>query len=348
MHLPINTSMLSGCLSHVSRWLSFPAFQRQFCGELSGKRLLPTTPAISRDTFWLQLVGRPCIGEVYVFVGRVRTHVPGLWVQEKEKTPLGAKQRAVAYTWVERVLFIRMHHSRRTSDDPPRLHGLLLQFDPLPEVTYSNTTMNPLTPTISILHNSRERQRYSKAPLPNRRCRVIAAWKTYRPPAEDMKRDGDNVQQNEGGQSDRVEGDHDAALQPLDDDELSVIQNSIATPVRLRHRWYSPTMDQHQYMIDRVQTAGIEIIVYLPVWNVSLRALHEMRIGETGAHQQSDGRSATALSMMSKYMPHIKAGLEAISRVAASGRAGGQARKRTNAGASKCKASTPSVKTTLT
>lgn len=55
-----------------------------------------------------------------------------------------------------------------------------------------------------------------------------------------------------------------------------------------------------------------------------------IRIGETGAHQQSDGRSATALSMMSKYMPHIKAGLEAISRVAASGRAGGQARKRTN------------------
>ncbi|KAF9816599.1 hypothetical protein IEO21_04000 [Rhodonia placenta] len=250
---------------------------------------------------------------------------------EKKKTPLGAKQRAVAYTWVERVLFIRMHHSpSRTSDDSPRLHGLLLQFDPLPEVTYSNTTMNPLTPTISILHNSRERQRYSKARLPNRRCRVIAAWKTYRPPAQDMKRDGDNNQQNEGGQSDRVEGNHDAVLQPPDDDELSVIQNSIATPVRLRHRWYSRTMDQHHYMIDRVQTARIEIIVHLPVWNVSLRALHEMRIGEMGAHQQFDGRPATTLSMMSKYMLRIKTGLEATSRVAVSGRAEGQARKRTN------------------
>lgn len=59
-----------------------------------------------------------------------------------------------------------------------------------------------------------------------------------------MKRDGDNNQQNEGGQSDRVEGNHDAVLQPPDDDELSVIQNSIATPVRLRHRWCSRTMDQ--------------------------------------------------------------------------------------------------------
>lgn len=55
-----------------------------------------------------------------------------------------------------------------------------------------------------------------------------------------------------------------------------------------------------------------------------------IRIGEMGAHQQFDGRPATTLSMMSKYMLRIKTGLEATSRVAVSGRAEGQARKRTN------------------